>query len=67
MLRFSQSLAKNRKFVKSVDYEQSLFFLGPSSKTPETRKWTRTWLMVRDERGTPLTKSEEKERLLAVY
>ena len=22
----------------SLDYEQSLFFLGPSSKTPETRK-----------------------------
>ena len=21
-----------------IDYEQSLFFLGPSSKTPETRK-----------------------------
>ena len=38
MLRFSQSLAKNRKFAKSVDYEQSLFFLGPSIKTPETRK-----------------------------
>ena len=30
MLRFSQSLAKNRKFAKSVDYEQFLFFLGPS-------------------------------------
>ena len=23
---------------KGLDYEQSLFFLGPSSKTPETRK-----------------------------
>ena len=22
----------------NLDYEQSLFFLGPSSKTPETRK-----------------------------
>ena len=26
-----------------LDYEQSLFFLGPSSKTPETRKWPRAW------------------------
>ena len=25
-----------------IDYEQSLFFLGPLSKTPETRKWSRT-------------------------
>jgi len=30
-----------------VDYEQSLFFLSPSSKTPETRKWPRTWLKAR--------------------
>ena len=28
----------------SLDYEQSLFFLGPTSKTPETRKWPRAWL-----------------------
>ena len=27
-----------------IDYEQSLFFLGPSSKTRETRKWPHTWL-----------------------
>ena len=26
---------------KGLDHEQSLFFLGPSSKTPETRKWPR--------------------------
>ena len=67
-----------------LDYEQSLFFLGPSSKTRETRKWPRGLLKARDRRGTsprfsqlaasplarpctPLTKSEEKERLLAVY
>ena len=67
----------------NLDYEQSLFFLGPSSKTPETRKWPRALLKARDGRGlvsrvsrlrrstlaracTPLTKSEEKERLLAV-
>ena len=31
-----------------LDYEQSPFFLGPSSKTPETRKWPRAWLKVRD-------------------
>ena len=34
---------------RHVDYEQSLFFLGPSSKTPETRKWPRAWLKARDE------------------
>ena len=27
-----------------LDYEQSLLFLGPSSKTPGTRKWPRAWL-----------------------
>ena len=27
-----------------LDDEKSLFFLGPSSKTPETRKWPRAWL-----------------------
>ena len=26
------------KIITRVEYEQSLFFLGPSSKTPETRK-----------------------------
>jgi len=31
-----------------LDYEQSLFFLGPSSKTPVTRKWPRAWLKARD-------------------
>ena len=62
-----------------LDYEQSLFFLGPSSKTPQTRKWPRAWLKARDGRRTrhrfsrlarectPLTKSEGKDRLLAVY
>ena len=30
-----------------IDYEQSFFFLGPSSKTPETRKWPRAWLKTR--------------------
>ena len=29
----------------------SLFFVGPSSKTPETRKWPRTRLKARDGRG----------------
>ena len=33
----------------ALDYGQSLFFLGPSSKTPETRKWPRAWLKARDE------------------
>ena len=36
----------------SLDYEQSLFFLGPSIKTPETRKWPRAWLKARDGRGS---------------
>ena len=35
-----------------VDCEQSLSFLGPSSKTPETRKWPRAWLKARDGTGT---------------
>ena len=34
-----------------LDYEQSLFFLGPSRKTPETHKWPRAWLKSRDGRG----------------
>jgi len=35
-----------------VDYEQSLFFLSPSSNTPEIRKkWPRAWLKARDGRG----------------
>ena len=35
-----------------IDYEQSLFFPGPSSKTRETRKWPRARLKARDGRGT---------------
>ena len=31
---------------EALDYEQSLFFLGPSSKTPETRKWPRAAALV---------------------
>ena len=76
------------RLIYRIDYEQSLFFLGPSSKTPETRKWPRAWLKVRRRERlppsflasrvsqlrrstlaracTPFTKSEEKERLLAV-
>ena len=34
--------------VLKLDYVQSRFFLGPSSKTPETRKWPRAWLKARD-------------------
>ena len=52
--------------------EQSLFFLGPSSKTPDTSKWPRAWLKAREVRVsrlcrstlarvcTPLTKSQKK-------
>ena len=72
--------------MRKMDYEQSLFFLGPWSKTLETRKWPGGLLKVRDGTGchprfsrlaaspldacahcTPLTKYEQKERLLAVY
>ena len=91
-------LSKNYQKLMMLygDYKQSLFFLGPSSKTLETRKWPRAWVKARYGRGTtkeilssraaalvsrvshlcrstlarmctPLTKPEEKERLLAVY
>ena len=47
-----------------IDYEQSLFFLGPLSKTRETRKWSRP----RFSRAcTLLLILKEKKRLLAVY
>ena len=72
---------KRQWTIPTLDYEQSLFFLGPSSKTCEIRKWPRAWLkaaalvsrLSRLPRSTlalactPLTKSEEKETLLAVY
>ena len=62
---------------QGVDYEQSLFFLVRRAKRRETRKLPRAWLKARsflaprDESTlshacTPLTKSEGKERLLAV-
>ena len=51
----------------------SLFSVVRRAKR-ETREWPRARLMARDGRGTPsfractpLTKPEEKERLLAVY
>ena len=40
-----------------LDYEQSPFFLCPSSKTPETRKWPRAWLKARDGRGKTLSRA----------
>ena len=47
-----------------IDYEQSLFFLGPLSKTRETRKWSRP----RFSRAcTLLLILKKKKRLLAVY
>ena len=69
---------KQRHRTSSTSHS-SLFFLGPSSKKSETRKWprarrerpsfSRLTASPLDARGacTPLTKSEEKERLLAVY
>ena len=44
-------LSSALRLIYHIDYEQSLFFLGPSSKTPKTRKWPRAWLKVRDGRG----------------
>ena len=35
----------------AIDYEQPLFFLSPSCKTHETRKWPREWLKARDGKG----------------
>ena len=35
-----------------LEYEQSLVFLSPSSKTRESRKWPRAWLKARERRGT---------------
>lgn len=37
----------------SLDYEQSLFFLSPPSKTSERRKWPQAWLKARGEWGRP--------------
>ena len=47
-----------------IDYEQSLFFLGPLSKTRETRKWSRPRF---SRECTLLLILKEKKRLLAVY
>ena len=47
-----------------IDYEQSLFFLGPLSKTPETRKW---WRPRFSRACTLLLILKKKKRLLAVY
>ena len=48
----SDFLKTSEDTPQSLDYEQSLFFLNPSSKTPETRKWPRAWVKARDGRGT---------------
>ena len=85
----------HQQIVKKLDYEQSLFFLGPSSKTRDMQMATRVTDGERREKHEKreslffllrlppsfcasrgfapppaciaLTKSEEKERLLAVY
>ena len=38
-------------------FPRAAFFLGPSSKTRETRKWPRAWLKARDGRGSLLANS----------
>ena len=62
-----------------LDYEQSLFFLGPSEQNArDTQMTTRVterlppWFLALRRSTlvracTPLTKSEENERLLTVY
>lgn len=70
------------KVTLHLDYEQSFFFLGPSNKTRETRKWLRAWTEARDAffffsgcRPRRLSRArsllsinlKKKERLLADY
>ena len=43
-----------------LGYQQSLFFLSPSSEMREAQNWPRAWLKGRA--CTPFTKSEERER-----
>ena len=43
-----------------LGYQQSLFFLSPSSEMRETQNWPRAWLKGRA--CIPFTKSEERER-----
>ena len=37
-MSFKEQVKVNISVAQWIDYEHSLFFLGPSSKTPETRK-----------------------------
>ena len=70
------------KVTLHLDYEQSIFFLGPSSKTRETRKWPHGWLKARHTlfffsgcrsrrrsraRSLPSLNLKQKQRLLAGY
>ena len=48
-------LSSALRLIYHIDYEQSLFFLGSSSKTPETRKWPRAWLKLRRRERLPLS------------
>ena len=51
MIAFAR-FSYNTGVAKTIDYKQSPFFLVPSIKTRETRKWPRAWLKARDERGS---------------
>ena len=60
---FKLLFTNDRQKAKGLYYEQSLFFLGPSGKTPETRKWPRAWLKARGRGGArplPLLNLEKK-------
>ena len=47
-----------------LDFEQFLLLLGPSSKTPKTRKWPRAWLKARDGRDTGFAAQRSRARVL---
>ena len=57
---------KKRRGWIHIDYEQPLFFLSPSRKTCERRKWPRAWLKARDGRGTRAAHRSRTRALLSL-
>ena len=45
----------------SLDHKQSVFLLGPSSKTRVTRKWPRAWLLDARARALPSRNLKKKK------